>query len=1652
MRLIPLLALFWSALCPAATRVVISTDLPVPMKAAWEGTSANLHWSPRPLAADLAGAQVLVLHREKQETLPPETLAAIRAFALQGGGIVILGQGLASGEATWGKEIAGGGWTSTSRSHQEKLLLVLRTNEHDLTRDVASFDLDDSTRFDLELTSDIQVLGAGFTPRLSKGNAISDKLTVFDSQPQFWIRQASTHRSAVLLQANSQSLAHLSVRALMKRATAWTARLPQPDLFCQPSEIAALRYPEGGPRAPARTVDALSLPPGFTARLVAAEPLIRKPIAVQWDAAGRLWVAETPEYPNGRRPLNTDSWKDGGSLVPGVTDRPAQDSISILTDTNGDGVADRREVFHQGLELITGFCLHRDGAIVVAQGRITWLRDTDNDGKADREEDLFHGFAPGDTHFVANGFTHAPDGWIYASTGSGTVAAHPTTKKEMARLSPGTFRFRPDGSAIEQIASAGGNAFGTEVTSDLEVFHNKATTGNPIQHVVLPEAVIARSGGSPARAFQSVNPGRRVSGVTLPTRAPYMQIDQVGRYSSSCSTLVIEDPLWPADYQRNVFLTEPILDVVSRELLEPDGPTYRGNPGSHEGRWLNSDDTWFLPVALEMAPNGEMTVLDFYSPVVAHNDTRGPLHSRSHAAVRPDREHLHGRIYAILPPGAKARIVPDLTSATPATLVAALGHESRAVRHTAQRLLHEKVSAPPPALIATLRTQLGGRDELAILSLWSLARFGVATDADMGRLAASTSPGVRRNVFLVAESLRRPLPAALAKAGLADPDARVQLAALRALGAAPIPADVAADLLALQSSGKLTPWAAAAAAAAANSQPGPILASLLANNKATSTEMVAFTRSLTNGLSLDDKDALAALLRVLAAPAVQPDLARVVLTTLATRAAPPTIPGAELTALVDQPDLSRASSAAPLVRRWAPEADRLLAGLARRLAAASPTAQPDPITLAALRGVDPATDRLLDVALAGGQATAVVEGLLASGRPADAVYLASRLGGLTAAARSRALDGLLERPVSVTHLLDLLAAGKLSALQLTPYQRSRLTGHPDAALARRAAEVFAALNTGSASAKGDLIARLLPEMARSADPEKGRVVFQQACAICHRLGNEGMDVGPNLTGIGLHPPGDLLLHIIDPNRMVDDERRAWNFTLRDGSQVIGLIASENTAGVTLRLPGGLDRALATADITKRDPRAQSLMPEGYESLGAEALRNLLAYMRAAALPSGAGTQLGRYFLLDLSEGVTADSRKGIYISPDATDQTLRFRKFGDLTANGVPFRVINPASHPRQRNLIVLKGGPGQVFSRSFPREVTLPVGVAAHRLHLLGAVAGWGSVGDGRTPAMSLEIRHIDGSVQKANFNARRDFVDYIDPGLEAPGSRQAKGLLHANQVRTLAVDILSRAPIAAIVLRSPDNTVVPTTAAISLETEPPASPATTAGTPPPPPPSFGPRKAGLIRVLLVGAGSSHDFPRFFLGTDGATLREGGTRDVVGTGSVDHAIALLPEADVLVLSANASEFGSERFQKALVNFADAGKGIIPLHAGVWYNWPKETGYNARFVGGGTRSHGAGIVTTVLGSKPHPVLTGLPPTFAFWDESYHVELDPTAAVTVLATNLPDDKTRKPHPSVWLVAHPKARIVCLSHGHDARAHDHPSYRRLLTNAVDWAAGR
>lgn len=216
-------------------------------------------------------------------------------------------------------------------------------------------------------------------------------------------------------------------------------------------------------------------------------------------------------------------------------------------------------------------------------------------------------------------------------------------------------------------------------------------------------------------------------------------------------------------------------------------------------------------------------------------------------------------------------------------------------------------------------------------------------------------------------------------------------------------------------------------------------------------------------------------------------------------------------------------------------------------------------------------------------------------------------------------------------------------------------------------------------------------------------------------------------------------------------------------------------------------------------------------------------------------------------------------------------------------------------------------------------------------------------------------------------------------------------------------------------------------------------------------PKPAKAIRVLLVGSGTSHDFPKFFLGTDAETLKAADAMDIAATPNLEEALALLPQADVLVFSGNHDQFGEPEFQKALHGFADNRKGIVFLHAATWHH-PKWKGYNDRFINGNTPGHSPyGDITVAVKDAQNPLMKDIPATFTFKDENYQTKLVTRSKAEIVAENSPDNR-QIVNPSVWIVKDSKARIVCITLGHDASAHDHAAYKQLLLNAVNWAAAR
>ncbi len=218
------------------------------------------------------------------------------------------------------------------------------------------------------------------------------------------------------------------------------------------------------PLEPAESRKHAITPEGFHVELFASEPLLTgKPLAICFDADGDVFVAESVDYPND---LVEPAKEDVAAIVEG------HDRIVKLTDTDGDGKADRRDVFAENLSIPTSMLAHDGGLIVAMAPNVLFLKDTDGDGKADLRKVLFSGWGTGDTHAGPSNLTWGLDGWVYGIVGysgfNGTVGGDPQ------RFGAGFWRCRPDGSKLEFLRSTNNNSWGVGFSEEGLLFGSTA--------------------------------------------------------------------------------------------------------------------------------------------------------------------------------------------------------------------------------------------------------------------------------------------------------------------------------------------------------------------------------------------------------------------------------------------------------------------------------------------------------------------------------------------------------------------------------------------------------------------------------------------------------------------------------------------------------------------------------------------------------------------------------------------------------------------------------------------------------------------------------------------------------------------------------------------------------------------------------------------------------------------------------------------------------------------------------------------------------------------------------------------------------------------------------------------------------------------------
>ena len=1148
------------------------------------------------------------------------------------------------------------------------------------------------------------------------------------------------------------------------------------------------------------------VPEGFHLELFVSEPQLGgKPIAMTWDERGRLWVAETYDYPNGLQP-----------------EGKGRDRIRICEDTDGDWKADKFTVFADKLSIPTSITFHRGGVIVQDGTRTVYMKDTNGDDVADERTIMFTGWNQRDTHGGVSNFQYGVDNWIWAMQGYNTSRpVRPDSQSESdLRFAAGFWRFRPDGSEVEFIRSTNNNTWGLGISEEGVIFGSTANH-NPSVYMPIPNRYYESvKGWTPSLVLGTIADTHLFKPVTEKVR----QVDQHGGYTAAAGHALYTARNYPQEYWNRVsFVNGPTGHLVGTFVISPDGADFKSK---YTFNLLASDDEWSAPIMSEVGPDGNVWVVDWYNYIVQHNPTpQGFENGRGNAYMTDLRDKKHGRIYRLVYDDADPAKPQSLAGASSENLVKALSSKTMFWRKQAQRLLVERGDRSiVPSLLDLVKDQTVdeiGLNTAAIHALWTLKGLDVlnGSNADATAVARAAlkhpSDGVRRNAIQVQPSEPASVEAILAANLLDDSNHQVRLAALLALADLPGSKNAGAELadMAASPTTESDRWLGDAVVAAAAANSHAFLTSVAGRERLSDalTERVAIVAEH-YGRSAPTEDVESLVDQLLTSkPSVVQTIVRGMADGWPADQKPALTEAFEgkLEALVKQLDTGGRGQLLRLAGVWgstrlARYSDEIVQNLlskvddddaenSARLAAASELidfqSTSDTVVESLLSRITPQTSPEL------------AEGLVATLRRSDAPKLGDlvvdRLASVTPRVRSQGIELLLGRRDAIPTLLTAIDSGSVQLAELTLDQRQNLTRHPDRGVRRRAERL---LERGGALPNADrqkVLEQFISIAKIDGDPAAGKLAFKKICAKCHKHSGEGTDIGPDLTGMAVHPKEELLTHILDPSRSVESNFRLYSVVTTDGLVINGMLASESRTAIELFDAEAKKTTVLREDIDEFVGTRHSLMPEGVEKeLNRKELTDLLEFL----------TQRGSFYPLDFSGGATIASDQGLfgggekYVLPEWKTQVFK----------GVPFDVLDPRSGS-VKNIILLNGPLGTV-SQKMPKSTSVDVGKPARAIHLLTGVSGWGyPYSRQQSTSMVLRIHYEDGSEESVPLKNGVHFADYIRR-VDVPESEFAF-MVGPHQMRYLAIHPNKAMPVMRLEFEKGADQTAPIVMAATIE-----------------------------------------------------------------------------------------------------------------------------------------------------------------------------------------------------------------------------------------------
>lgn len=988
------------------------------------------------------------------------------------------------------------------------------------------------------------------------------------------------------------------------------------SLICASVLFATIGIPQSGSaqqKSPADTVKAMAPLAGMEVKLVASEPLVRQPVCIEHDDRGRLWVIQYLQYPNpeGLKRVAVDRFSR--TRYDRVPEPPPHgpkgaDRITILTDTDGDGVMDDGKDFVNGLNLTTGLAFGHGGVYVLNVPYLLFYPDRNRDDVPDSDpEVLLTGFGMEDAHSVANSLMFGPDGWLYGCQGS-TVTAN----IRGIEFQQGVWRYHPATKEFELFCEGGGNSWGLDFDATGRLFYSTNYGGHVLLHGL--------QGANYVKSFAKHGALHNPYAYGYFEHAPHQNF--TGGHVT-VGGIVYQGDALPPSFRGKYIAGDLLGHGVYWHEISPRGSTVQT---SHGGELLKSGDPWFAPTDVTMGPDGAIYVTDWHDVRTAHPDPDA------------DWDRSNGRIYRIAPTGHPGTSVPDFATLSDDELIKLHDHSSQwFVRHARQELVRRHATSVLPLLLE--RAEKSEDAQQAIEALWTIASLESFNEELGLKLLNSPHEAVRTwAVRLLGDTKTLSTELAHRLDELAEVDPSIAVRQQLACSAARWPAAQAMPIINaninrdIDSEDPCMPllWWWAVERHSVSGRQEVISRFVRPSLWKSRLGSVALLRRLIRRYAAESTaEGLDCVVKLLAAApddAARQPLWEAVLqgwretpsgdvtapreklvashpffevVNNAWQAAPKNLTMLHLAILVGQTSASEAAytealdASASTDRRLAllnMVGEKNVPGRVESLIALAESDQPESVRAAAVR-------------------------LLAR---TDTAEIGVRLLKLHQSSGSEELKSqirsiMLSRKSLASVWLNAVDMGEIAA-SLTPLDQIRLVALlEDDSLNVIVTKHWGRLQGATAEEKLAEVRRLNNDLRASpGNPETGRELFKKHCSTCHQLFGEGTKLGPDLTSANRADRDFLLVSLVDPSSVIRKEFVSVVVLTTDGRVETGLAVARDDNGLTIVTSKNERRSFSAGEIEEVRESSVSHMPDTlYRQLKPQELRDLFAWLQSS---------------------------------------------------------------------------------------------------------------------------------------------------------------------------------------------------------------------------------------------------------------------------------------------------------------------------------------------------------------------------------------------------------------------------------------------------------